>query len=224
MRLYLSAVGAVLWKDLLLEVRTKDLVVSVLVFALLVIVMLDFAIEPTPQRTAFVAPGVLWVAFAFAGVLGLTRSFSMEKDRGNIHGLMLAPVGRDVIYFGKTLSNFVFMLAVEAVIFPIFGILFNFPMSTPELIPVAVLATLGFSLVGTVFSTMAVNTRAREVMLPVLFFPVVLPVILAALEATSRIVADVGGGSVAGVLPFIAAYDVVFAVVGPVAFHLIVQE
>ena len=223
-RRYAAAVWAILWKDLLLEARGKETVAAVLAFALLVIVMLDFAIQATPGRAAFVAPGVLWVAFAFAGSVGLTRSFAAERERGSIHGLMLAPVGRDVVFYGKALSNFVFLLAVGAVAFPVFGILFDFPMFSPELFPVFVLAMLGFSLSGTVFSAMAVNTRAREVMLPLLFFPVALPVILAGLEATTRVVSNAAGGGAAEVLPFIAAYDMVFAVVGPVAFHLIVRE
>ena len=223
-RMYVAAVWAILWKDLLLEIRGKETVASVLAFALLVVVMLDFAIQATPGRASFVAPGVLWVALAFAGAVGLTRSFTVERERGSIHGLMLAPVGRDVIFFGKALSSFVFLLAVQAVVFPVFGILFNFPLSSPELIPVFVLATLGFALSGTVFSAMAVNTRAREVMLPLLFFPVALPVILAGLEATTRAVSGTGGASPAEVLPFIAAYDLVFAVAGPAAFHFIVKD
>ena len=224
MRRYMAGVWAIAWKDLLLEYRGKETVASVVAFALLIVVMLDFAIQATPGRAAFVAPGVLWVAFAFAGAVGLTRTFSAERERGNIHGLMLAPIGRDVIFFGKALSSFVFLLAVEAVVFPVFGILFNYPLASPELVPVFVLATLGFSLSGTVFSAMAVNTRAREVMLPLLFFPVALPVILAGLEATTRIVSDSAVGSAAEVLPFMAAYDLVFAVVGPAAFHLIVRD
>ena len=223
-RRYLAAVWAIAWKDLLLEVRGKETVASVLAFALLVVVMLDFAIQATPGRASFVAPGVLWVALAFAGAVGLTRSFTVERERGSIHSLMLAPIGRDVIFFGKALSSFLFLLAVEAIVFPVFGILFNFPLSSPELIPVFVLATLGFALSGTVFSAMAVNTRAREVMLPLLFFPVVLPVILAGLEATTRVVSESGAGGMFEILPFIAAYDLVIAVVGPACFHFIVRD
>ncbi len=221
---YLAAVWAIAWKDLLLEVRGKETVASVLAFALLVVVMLDFAIQATPGRASFVAPGVLWVALAFAGAVGLTRSFTAERERGSIHALMLAPIGRDVIFFGKALSSFVFLLAVEAIVFPVFGILFDYPLTSPELVPVFVLATLGFALAGTVFSAMAVNTRAREVMLPLLFFPVVLPVVLAGLEATTRVVSDSGAGSAFEILPFIAAYDLVMAVVGPACFHFIVRD
>ena len=110
-------VATILWKDVLLELRTKDIVVSVLMFALLAIVVFSFAIDPTPTTVALVAPGVLWVAFAFGGVIGLNRSFAVERDRSNIQGIMLAPVGRDTIFFGKMLGNFLFMLAVEVAVY-----------------------------------------------------------------------------------------------------------
>ena len=133
---------AILVKDLLLELRTKDILISMLLFGLLVIVVFNFAIDPTPKMVATVAPGILWVSFTFGGVLGLNRSFGLEKDRGNLHGLMLAPVSRDALYFGKMLGNFVFMVIVEAIIYPAFAIMFNLPLLAPGFIPVALLATL----------------------------------------------------------------------------------
>ncbi len=131
----LRPVLALLWKDILLELRTKDIVVSVLLFSLIVIVVFNFAIDPTPERIAVIAPGILWVAFVFGGVVGLTRSLALEKDQGNLQGLMLAPVGRDAIYFGKTLGVLVFMFIVEAITFPVFAVLFNLPLAVPELVP-----------------------------------------------------------------------------------------
>ena len=128
MRSYLGAVFAILAKDVLLELRTKDILVTTLVFGLLVIVVFSFALDPTPTMVATVAPGILWVSFTFGGVLGLNRSFSIESSRGNLQGLMLAPVGRDAIYFGKFLSNFLLMMGVEVVIYPLFLILFNLPL------------------------------------------------------------------------------------------------
>ena len=114
MMAYMGPMLAVLAKDALLELRTKDILVSVPVFALLVIVVFNFALDPTPSTVAMIAPGILWVAYTFGGVLGLNRSFAIERDRGNIHGLMLAPVGRDAIYYGKFLGNLSFMLLIEA--------------------------------------------------------------------------------------------------------------
>ena len=224
MRSFLSPVLALLWKDVVLELRTKDIVVSVLLFSLLVIVIFNFAIDPTPQRVAVVAPGILWVAFIFGGVLGLTRSFALEKEHGNLQGLLLTPVGRDAIFFGKMLGIFVFMSVVEAITYPIFAAMFNLSLNVPELIPVALLATLGIATVGTVFSAMAVNTRSREVMLPLLFLPVVIPVIVGAVEATGVVIRGEGGSDLVRWIPLLAAFDAVFLVVCPFAFNMVVEE
>ena len=215
---------AILWKDILVETRTKDVLVSVLVFSLLVIVIFNFAIDPTPQTVALVAPGILWVSFTFGGVLGMTRSFALEQDRGSLRGLMLAPVSRDTIFFGKMLASFLFMVVVEAIVFPVFAVLFNLSLAMPGLVPVALLATLGIVTVGTLFSAMAVNTRAREVMLPLLFFPVVIPALIGAVEASGIVIGGKGWGDMARWLPLLAAFDGIFLVVCPWAFHLVVEE
>ena len=213
---------AILWKDVVLELRTKDIVVSALVFALLVIVVFNFAVTPTPQTVAFVAPGVLWIAFTFGGVLGLNRSVALERESGGLNALMLAPVSRDLIFFGKMLGIFLFMLLVELAAFPVFAVLYNFSLLLPGLIPVAVLATLAIAAVGTLFSTIAANTRSREVMLPLLFFPVVVPVVIAAVEASTAVIQ--GGSPFERWIPFLLAFDAVFVVVCPFAFQMVVEE
>ncbi len=224
MRVYIEAVLAIVAKDLLLELRAKDIIVSTVMFGLLVIVVFNFAIDPTPRMVAAVAPGILWVSFTFGGALGLNRSFGLEKDQGNLYGLMLAPVSRDALYFGKMLSNFLFMLVVEAIIYPAFAIIFNLPPLAPGLVPVALLATLAISAVGTVFSAMAVNTRAREVMLPALFFPVIVPVIIGAVEATGMLMGSEDNGGLVRWIGFLAVFDAVFLVVCPAAFTMILEE
>ena len=240
MKNYLGVVLAILAKDVLLELRTKDILVTTLVFGLLVIVVFSFALDPTPTMVATVAPGILWVSFTFGGVLGLNRSFSIESARGNLQGLMLAPVGRDAIYFGKFLGSFLFMMGVEVVIYPLFAALFNLPLLMYELIPMAVLATVAgggrrLAAVGTVFSAMAVNTRSREVMLPLLFFPVVVPVIIAATEATGILLREaVPRGEAAPYLlaepgvsiwiPLLVVFDAVFLVICPAAFSFIIED
>ncbi len=215
---------AVVWKDVVLETRTKDTVVSVFVFALLVIVVFNFALNPTPQSVGLVAPGILWVAFTFGGVLGLTRTFAVERERGGMQGLLLTPVGRDEIYLGKVLSICVLMIAVEVVTFPIFAVIYDLPLLAPGFIPVAVLATVGIAAVGTLFSAMAVNTRAREVMLPLLFLPIAVPVVVAAVEASGpALAADPWAGALPW-LPILAVYDAVFLVVCSLAFGCVVQD
>ena len=222
----MGAAFATVWtlarKDLLLELRSRDIVLAIVVFGLLVITIFTFAIELTPSRSGDVGPGVLWAAVAFAGVLGLNRSFALEKDGGNIHGLMTAPVGRDVIFFGKMLGNFLFMIVVEVLIFPVFAVMYNFSLFMPGLIPIALLATLAVATVGTVFSAMAVNTRSREVMLPILFFPVVVPAIVAAVEASASVIQ--GDGNFTRWLPFLAVFDAIFLVVSPLASQFIIEE
>ena len=222
MKRFSDKVFVILWKDILSELRARDIVISVLFFALLVIVIFNFAFEP--GRVGLVAPGVLWVAFTFAGVLGLNRSFALEKDKGCLEGLMLCPVDRDVIYLGKMLGSLTFMLVVEAIILPIFSIFFNLPIFMPKLILVAVLATVGFVSVGTLFSALAVNTKAREVMLPILFFPIVIPVIIAAVKASGLVLAGEPWGSLSPWLQVIVAFDVIFLVVSSLVFEFIIEE
>ena len=222
MKKFLGKVLAILWKDILSELRTRDIVVSVLVFALLVIVTFNFAFEP--ERVGLVASGVLWVALTFAGVLGLSRSFVLEKDEGCLEGLMLCPVDREVIYWGKMLGNLTFMLIVAAIVLPIFFILFNLPIFRPELVLIVVLATIGFASVGTLFSALAVNTKAREIMLPILFFPIVVPVIIAAVKATELVLAGESWSSLASWLQIMAAFDIIFLVVSSLVFQFIIEE
>ncbi len=220
MKKFLTKVLAILWKDILSELRTKDIVVSVLVFALLVIVIFNFAFKP--ERVEPVAAGVLWVALTFAGVLGLSRSFVMEK--GCLEGLMLCPVDREVIYLGKMLASVSFMLIVAAIILPIFFILFNLPIFLPKLVLIVVLATIGFATVGTLFSALAVNTKAREVMLPILFLPMVVPVIIAAVEASAIVLQGGSWGSLSPWLQLIAVFNVIFLVVSATVFKFVIEE
>ena len=224
MREYLGIALTVFWKDFLLEIRAKEVVTPIIVFAFLVLVTFNFAFEPSPALLAVIAAGTLWVSFTFAGILGLNRMFALEKEKGGLDGLLLCPVSRDVLYIGKLLSSFVFMLTIEAVMLPVFSTIFNLPFFLPELWLLTVLATLGFAAVGTVFSAMAVNTRAREVLLPVLFFPVVVPVIIAAVESTGAIFRAEDWTEFSRWLQLTAAFDAVFLVAAAVLFQYVVQE
>lgn len=221
---FLRPIGVLLWKDILLELRSRDLVVSLLVFGLVVVVVFNFALNATPQLVTAVTPGILWVAFAFAGVLAMNRAFVREKEEGGLDGLLLSPVSRDSIFLGKAAGSFVFMLLVEAVLLPIFAGLLNFSPLSGTLILTIVLATLGFAVVGTLFSAISVQTRSREILLPVLFFPVILPVLVAAVEATKQ---ALGGETVVGLghwLPLLGAFDALFLVICPWIFSIVVEE
>ncbi len=154
----------------------------------------------------------------------MNRAFVRERDEGGLDGLLLTPVSRDAIFLGKAAASFVFMLLVEVVLLPIFAGLLNFSAISFSLVLTIVLATLGFALVGTLFSAIAVQTRSREIMLPVLFFPVILPVLVGAVEATKQ---ALGGETVVGLghwLPLLGALDALFLVICPWAFSIVVEE
>ena len=179
---------------------------------------------PAPEVVALVVPGILWVAFTFAGVLGFNRSFILEKDKGSLDGLLLCPVSRDVIYLGKLVGTFLFMIVVEALLLPVFAVLYDFSLFIPELLLIAALATLGFSAVGTLFSAMAVNTRSRETMLPLLLLPMTVPVIIAAVEATGAILDGDSFGELARWWQLLLAFDVIFLVLSSLLFGAVLEE
>lgn len=216
----------IVWKDVLCELRTKEALSSMFVFALLAIVIFNFAFQlrGDDDSTGLIAPGVLWVAFTFAGVLGLSRSFIREKDRGCLEGLMLCPVDRSAIYVGKMLGNMVFMLAMEAIALPMFAVFFNLPILMPSLLLVVLLGTVGFAAVGTLFSAISVNTKAREVMLPILFFPIVIPVVIAAVKSTGQIFDGVSFEQSVPWINLMLAFDVIFLVVSFLSFEYVIEE
>jgi heme exporter protein B len=224
MTTFADQVGAILWKDLISELRARELIGGMAIFALLVLLVFNFAFDLRVDNVGAVAPGVLWVAFTFAGVLGLGRSFVVEKDRGVLDGLLLAPIDRGAIYLAKLLGNFAFMVLVEAICLPVFTAFFNFGVVSLDVIAIALLGTFGFAAVGTLFSAMAVNTRARDVMLPLLVFPVCVPVVIAAVEATSRVFAGDLSGDRLRWLALLAAFDVIFSVLCFVVFDFVVEE
>jgi heme exporter protein B len=205
---FLQKVLAIVQKDVAVELRTKEMLSSMFVFALLVIVIFNFAFELRVGDVRTVAPGVLWVTFVFAGMLGLSRSFVLEKDRGCLEGLLLCPVDRSAIYFGKMLGNVIFMTIVEAIILPIFSVLFNISLFQPVLLLIVVLGTLGFAGVGTLFSAMAVHTRSRE----------------AAVKATGGILDGQPFSEIAHWVRLLAVFDVVFLAISFMTFDYVVEE
>ena len=224
MRQLLGHLGTMVWKDIVLELRSRELVVSVVVFGLLLVVVFSFALDPMPGQARTLAPGILWVAFAFAATLAMSRAFVREMEAGALEGLLIAPVSRDAIFLAKATTSFIFMVLIEAVLLPAYAVMLGFSALSWTLGATILLATLGFSLIGTLFSAMAAQTRSREIMLPVLFFPIVLPVILAAVQASTR---AVGGETFIGIdrwLPLIGVFDALFLVICPWVFSYIVED
>lgn len=220
----LGPVWAIARKDVVLELRNRDIVVSLVVFSVLVLIIFNFAVELTTVNLAVVGPGILWVAIAFAGVIGLNRAFVLEKERDALDGLMLAPVSRDSLFFGKALGSFIFMLTAEAVLIPVFAALFDVDILRVHTAVVAATTTLGFAAAGTVFAAMAVSTRSREIMLPVLFLPVIAPLLIAAVEATAVIAGGGGWGGSGRWLQIIAVFDVVFVAGGALLFQYVLED
>jgi len=223
---YLGKVIAIVWKDILTELRTKEMLSSMLVFSLMVVVIFNFVFEPGSLAVRETTAGILWVAFTFAGVLGLNRSFIYEVDRGCLQGLMLCPVDHSAIYLGKVVGNLIFMTVMEAITWPVFAVFFNLSLLNPlpKLIPVALLSTFGFAAVGTLFSAIAVNTKTREVMLPVLLFPVAVPVIIHAVESTRAIFEGKPWRVITDSFLTLGAFDVIFLVLAILTFEYIIQE
>ena len=217
-------VMALVWKDVLTELRAKDVVTAILAFAVLSLVILNFAVNSTPRLTPVVAPGVLWVSFTFAGVLGLTRAFAIEKDRGNLEGLLVTPTSREALYVGKMLGSLAFMLVAEAVLLPVFAVLFNVSPFQPALLLIVLLATIGFVSVGALFSAIAVNTRSREIMLPMLFLPIVLPIVIGAVVASGYALEGRPWSDIAGWVQLMVVFDLLALVFCALAFEHVIQE
>ena len=222
---YLRKVAAIIGKDVATELRTKEMISAMFVFSLLIIFIFNFAFDLRAENMQTLAPGVLWVAIAFAGMLGLSRSFVLERDRGVLDGLLLAPVDRSAIYLGKMIGNVLFISLVEIIILPFFIIFFNQPLgSLPLLAGVVFLGSLAFASVGTLFSAMAVHTRARDVLLPIMLFPVIIPAMLAAVRLTAAILDNIPFDEVSQWLALLVAFDVIFIAASFMLFEFVVEE
>ncbi len=215
---------AITWKDAISEMRTREIIFSVLVFTLLVIVIFNFAFGTSPQTMERVAPGMLWATFAFAGVLSLNRSFVIEKEEGCLEGLMVCPVSREAIYVGKMLGSLLFLLIIEAIALPAFAFLFNLEVLSLQLAAITVLTTIGFVAVGTLFAALAVNTKAREMVLPILFLPIVIPVIIFAIKASGLALAGAPWSELSTWLQIIGAFDAIFLVASFLIFTFVIEE
>lgn len=221
---FLRATFAVIAKDLAAELRSRELLSAMFVFALLVVLIFNFALELDVRTRNTVTAGVLWVTFTFAGSLGLNRSLAMEKDRGCMDGLLLAPVDRSAIYFGKMVGNLVFMLLVEAIVLPLYSILYNTDLFRLGFLGVVFLGSLGYVAVGTLLATMTVQTRTRDVLLPILLFPLAIPVLIASVKASTGFLQGLEMEAIRPWLNLLIVYDTVFIAVAFMVFDFVVEE
>jgi heme exporter protein B len=212
-------------KDIRIELRTRELLSSMFVFALVVSVLFSYTLDLKPTQVNDIAAGLLWLIFAFAGILGLNRVFVAESESGTLQGLLVAPIDRAALYLGKWFSTVLFIVVAQIINVPVFAVFANLPFQNlPGLFPVLVLGSLGFAAVGVMFSAIAANTRMREVMLPVLLLPLATPVLLAAIELTSAALANQPFETVRHWWSLLIAYDVIFLTVGLLTFEAITQD
>jgi heme exporter protein B len=221
---FIRQVVAILQKDIVTELRTKEMFSSMLVFSLMAVFIFSIALDLSASDPLDTTPGLLWVTIAFAGTLGLNRSLAQEQENRCIDGLLLAPMDRSAIFFGKALGNVLFMLVVEVIVLPVFAVLFNVPLLRGSIWLIVILGTIGYAAVGTLFSTMAVNTRAREVMLPILLLPVSVPVFISAVNATGGFLKGDPLSDVANWLQLLIAYDAIITAISFMTFDFVVEE
>ena len=213
-------------KDLRVELRSRTALVSAIAFAALVLVIFYFGRDPAEVTARVLAPSVLWVTYTFAAMLTFNRSFALEKENAAFDGLLLSPLPRTAIFFGKYLANLGFVATVQAVTLPLFVLFFNVSLgqALPGLLLVTVLGTLGFVAVGTVFASMAVRTRFADLMLPVLLLPFLVPPVIGAVQVTTRLLAGRPLLEQAGWLRILGVYDVVFLTVCAMVFPSLLDE
>jgi heme exporter protein B len=210
---------------------------SMLIFALIVIIIFYFAfsvlvedsgltIENGGKFIDYLSAGILWIAFIFTGILGLSRSFIAEKDKNCLEGLMLCPVSRNTIYLGKVISNLVLIFLIEIVTILFFALFFNYDFNDKIflLIPILILGTFGFVIVGALLSAISISTRNREVMLPLLLFPILIPVIISAVTATGDVMVGASLGDISDNLKLLGSYDLIFLVIGLMTFEYVIED
>jgi len=222
---YFNQIRTLVWKDLTSELRTKEMLSSMLIFAFLTTVVFSFAFDPDTETVKRVFPGIIWVAFIFAGILGLNRSFLSEKSNDCIMGLMLCTPDRGAIYLGKMISNLIFMYIMETITLPILFVLFDYRLtgSLLFLLLVVALGTWGFIAIGTFLSALSVNTRNSEILLPIILFPLIVPLLIAAVQATGIILGGGAWDDWSNWFRILVAFDTVFTVVPWLLFDYLLE-
>jgi heme exporter protein B len=214
-----------LWKDLLLEIRRRESLISMFFFGVVLLFLFHFSFEISRERVAEMTPGLLWLAFTFTGTLGLNQLFQVEREGQCMEALLLSPMDRGALYLAKVLFNFTTMLLVEVVVFPLFWILFNLEVwrLLPSLFLVALLGTIGFCAMGTIFSALTLKARGRELLLPLILFPCIIPVFLGTIKAMEIILQE---GNFQELLPWLrllTGFDVIFLTIGFLLFEWVIE-
>jgi heme exporter protein B len=215
------------WKDLKIELRTKNMINIMIIFALLIILAFRFSLSTSEIDTELIAPAVLWITFSFAGMFGLTASFGKEKDKDSLSGLLLCPTDRSAIYLGKVISNLVIMFIVELASLVLFSAFFSYNISGELhlLFLIIILGTFGFVIIGTLISAISINTKSREVLVPIMLIPLVIfTILMPSITATSKIFL---GGSFFDIFEevrLLATFSIVYFIISMVLFEFVIEE
>jgi len=221
---FFRVVLAIVRKDLQTELRSRELVTTMGLFALMSILVFSFSLELDRVAREESVSGILWVTIIFASILGLNRSMSTEREGSTLDAMLLSPIDRAAIFVGKLIGNLVFTLIIGLVMLPIMTILFNFPLLNPYNVLTMILGIFGFSIVGTLLATMTVQTRARESLLPIALLPVALPLILAAVRASTGILNEAPISDWIGWLQILAIVDIIYLVLCYLMFAYVIEE
>lgn len=221
---YFRKVWAVAAKDVRAELRAKESFSTMAAFGLLAVIIFGMAFDLRVPNAGMVVPGVIWVVILYTGVLGLNRTFGAEIDRGSLAALLLAPVDRSAIYFGKVLAHLAFLLATELIILPVAFVVFDVNVFHPWILVGVLLGTIGYVSVGTLFGALTASTRARESMLPILLLPVMVPVFVAGVGLTANVLDGRELADFQRWLVILGVYDLVFVTIAFLVFDLIWEE
>ena len=221
---FLQTVLTIVRKDLRAELRSRELVSSMALFALLSILIFSFALELDREARESAISGVLWVTVIYASTIGLNRSMAMEREQANLDGILIAPVDRTAIFVGKLVGNFIFTAVVGCILLPVMTILYNKSLLSVDVFSILLLGTLGFSTVGTLLATMTVQTRARESLLPIAMLPITLPMMLAAVRATTGILSATPQEDGVTWLQILVVLDVVYLAASFLLFEFVIEE
>lgn len=221
---FFRQVWAIVAKDIAAELHTREIFSAMFVFAVLALLIFSFALDLRGALAQTAAPGVLWATIAFAGTLGLSRSMAREQQTGGIEGLLLAPVDRAAIFFGKALGNLALMLAMEVVLIPLAMVMFDVAFLRGGVLLTVLLGTVAYAAVGTLLAAIAVNTRAREVMLPILLLPLLIPLLIAAVKATGALLEGATWTEIAGWGQILVVYNLLIIAVALLTFGYVIEE
>ncbi|HCU80288.1 MAG: cytochrome C biogenesis protein [Chloroflexi bacterium] len=221
---YWRTVKTIIWKDLSIEMRKKTLISALFIFCVMVTLVFTFALDLDKSTKDNVSVGVLWVTFVFSSTLGLNQTFANEKKHGSLEGMLLAPIDHTAIFVGKFISTYIFVIIIEIIIIPMFYILYGISLFSPLFLLIVLLGSFGYTLVGTLLTSIAIRTQVREIMLPILLFPVSMPIIIASVQCSNAILSGANWGQFSNAFNLVIVYDIIFIGVAIMTFEYLIQE